>query len=98
MCGPELDNIFVRDWGDTCNICQKRYPTEDHLVQHLGNFHCKIDHYLIKKGLRIITKVGIVRDKRSALIRKLCFSGKYSQIKISSMRDLQGPADEQRRP
>ena len=56
--------IFVRDWGDTCNICQKRYPTEDHLVQHLGNFHCKIDHYLIKKGLRIITKVGIVRDQR----------------------------------
>ena len=50
--------FYLRDWGAVCNICQKRYPTEDHLVQHLGNFHCKIDHYLIKKGLRIITKVS----------------------------------------
>ena len=52
------DNLAedYKEWGDTCNICQKRFPTEDHLVQHLGNFHCKIDHYLIKKGLRIITK------------------------------------------
>ena len=37
--------------GDKCNICRKKYPTEDHLIQHMGNFHCIIDNFLVKKGL-----------------------------------------------
>ena len=37
--------------GDKCNICRKKYPTEDHLIQHMGNFHCIIDNFLVEKGL-----------------------------------------------
>jgi len=47
--------------GDQCNICMRKYPTEDHLIQHLGNFHCLIDKYLVKKGLRIISSEKTVK-------------------------------------
>ena len=47
--------------GDKCNICMLQYPTEDHLIQHMGNFHCIIDKYLVKKGLRIISEEKTVK-------------------------------------
>jgi len=47
--------------GDQCNICMRKYPTEDHLIQHMGNFHCIIDKYLVKKGLRIISEEKTVK-------------------------------------
>jgi len=49
--------------GDKCNICMLRYPTEDHLIQHMGNFHCIIDKYLVKKGLRIISEEKTVKPR-----------------------------------
>jgi len=47
--------------GDKCNICMLKFPTEDHLIQHMGNFHCIIDKYLVKKGLRIISEEKTVK-------------------------------------
>eukprot|EP00092_Neocalanus_flemingeri_P039578 GFUD01043099.1.p1 GENE.GFUD01043099.1~~GFUD01043099.1.p1 ORF type:complete len:1056 (-),score=199.66 GFUD01043099.1:173-3037(-) len=47
--------------GDSCNICMRKYPTEDHLIQHMGNFHCLIDKYLVKKGLRIISSEKTIK-------------------------------------
>jgi len=47
--------------GDKCNICMLKYPTADHLIQHMGNFHCIIDKYLVKKGLRIISEEKTVK-------------------------------------
>jgi len=32
--------------GNKCTICIKSYPTDDHLVQHMGNFHSKVDVYV----------------------------------------------------
>jgi len=49
------------DLGQDCSICQLRYPTQDHLVQHMGNFHSLVDRYLIKKGLRIISSEKTIK-------------------------------------
>jgi len=50
-----------KNMGDECIICMKKFPTGDHLVQHMGNFHCVIDKYLVKKGLRIISEEKTVK-------------------------------------
>jgi len=47
--------------GDECNICMKKFPTDDHLLQHMGNFHCIIDKYLLNKGLKIISEEKSVK-------------------------------------
>jgi len=47
--------------GDTCTICMKRFPTEDHFFQHMGNFHCIIDKYLVEKGMKIISEEKTVK-------------------------------------
>ena len=70
-----------KDWGDTCNICQKRYPTSDHLLQHLGNFHCKIDSYLIRKGLRIVSK-----EKTAKLQSWRCYICNADQASSSALK------------
>jgi len=57
------DNL-VEDYKyleDQCNICMKKFPTEDHLIQHMGNFHSIIDKYLVKKGLRIFSNEKTVK-------------------------------------
>ena len=41
--------------GQECSVCCKRYPTHDHLLQHLANFHCLIDPYLVRRGLRMVS-------------------------------------------
>ena len=64
-----------KGWKDTCNICQKKYPTEDHLLQHMGNFHCKIDQYLVQKGLRIVSK-----EKTAKLLSWRCEICKTNQV------------------
>ena len=71
-----------RDWGDTCNICHKKYPTEDHLLQHMGNFHCKIDQYLVKKGLRIISQEKTV--KLMSFVCNICKSVQTSSAALKS--------------
>jgi len=35
--------------GNKCKICLKEYPTDDHLVQHMANFHSKVDVYIKKE-------------------------------------------------
>jgi len=49
--------------GEVCNICSVRFPTHDHLLQHLGNFHCLIDPYLVRKGLRMVSHEKTIRLK-----------------------------------
>ena len=49
--------------GDACHICSVKFPTHDHLLQHLGNFHCLIDPYLQKKGLRLVSFEKTIRLK-----------------------------------
>ena len=71
-----------REWGDTCNICHKKYPTEDHLLQHMGNFHCKIDQYLVKKGLRIISQEKTV--KLMSFVCNICKSVQTSSAALKS--------------
>lgn len=49
--------------GEVCNICSVSFPTHDHLLQHLGNFHCLIDPYLVRKGLRMVSHEKTIRLK-----------------------------------
>ena len=41
----------------SCYICMKKYPTTDHLLQHMGNFHTALtlDQYLLSEGREILT-------------------------------------------
>ena len=49
--------------GEACTICSVRFPTHDHLLQHLGNFHCLINPYLVRKGLRMVSHEKTIRLK-----------------------------------
>ena len=66
---------------DLCKICQKRYPTEDHLIQHMGNFHCMIDKYLVKKGLRVVSK-----EKTARLLSWRCELCKVNQASSAALK------------
>ena len=46
-----LDTDYA-NWVSNCNICQISFPTSEHLLQHMGNFHTAItlDRYLGGKG------------------------------------------------
>ena len=44
-----------------CKICQLRCPTQDHLVQHMGNFHSYVNCYLIREGLGTISSEKTIR-------------------------------------
>jgi hypothetical protein len=50
-----------RSHGEDCVVCCLRFPTHDHLLQHLGNFHCLIDPYLARRGLRMVSHEKTVR-------------------------------------
>ena len=75
---------LTRDFGnckDLCKICQKKYPTEDHLIQHMGNFHCMIDKYLVKKGLRVVSK-----EKTARLLSWRCEICKVNQASSAALK------------
>ena len=66
---------------DLCKICQKKYPTADHLIQHMGNFHCMIDKYLVKKGLRVVSK-----EKTARLLSWRCEICKVNQASSAALK------------
>ena len=66
---------------DVCKICQKKYPTEDHLIQHMGNFHCMIDKYLVRKGLRVVS-----REKTARLLSWRCEICKVNQASSAALK------------
>jgi len=70
-----------KEWNDVCKICSKKYPTSDHLLQHVGNFHCKIDQYLVKKGLRIVSK-----EKTAKLRSLMCEICKMNQVSSAALK------------
>ena len=67
------DNLTedYKDWTNFCKICDKNFPSKDHLVQHMGNFHSQIDKYLMKRGLRIM-KVGSIPDRPVKILSGKC--------------------------
>jgi len=46
----------LKHMGNKCDICMLSYPTDDHLVQHFGNFHNWVDKYLTAKNLYILNE------------------------------------------
>ena len=70
-----------KHFKDVCKICMIKYPTEDHLIQHMGNFHCMIDKYLVKKGLRVVSK-----EKTAKLLSWRCEICKVNQASSSALK------------
>ena len=64
-----------------CKICQLKYPTEDHLIQHMANFHSMIDKYLLTKGLRVVSK-----EKSAKLLSWKCEICKVNQASSSALK------------
>lgn len=50
-------------WDRKCRICEKIYPTSDHLFHHMGNFHGSItvDRYLEAENFEVLTKEKTIK-------------------------------------
>jgi len=53
--------IALAHLGNKCTICMKVYNTDDHLVQHMANFHSYVDKYMKECNLDILNQERTVR-------------------------------------
>jgi len=42
-------------WGPRCYICLRAFPSSNHLVRHMGNFHSYVDQCLVEDGMHFIS-------------------------------------------